>query len=161
MYTKRSGNKQAFICVILLFVSCLFLTGCPGIADWTSDLPNDYCVTHVNNRDIIFSKFDVANGGYTEPTIERFIISYCYSESHIGLKRFPLMMYPESGPREEAFFGSDLNNLEYNYVESDLEFYLIDAYQDKVYGPFNAAEYDTKCEELGVEEMCDWISTIS
>ena len=153
---RNCGTK---LLPILLLIVCLILSSCAGLSDWEYVLPNDYVVVRVNGRSIDFGKLD-ENGSSIE--IDRYIIEFCYNESYIGLKRFPLPFWHDEDPeREKAFFGSDLNHLEYNYKESDLEYYLVDAFADEIHGPYTATEYKDKCSELGVGEMCDWINTDS
>lgn len=150
---------SARLLLILSLIGCLVLSSCAGLSDWEYVLPNDYVVVRVNGSCIDFGKLD-ENGSSIE--IDRYIIEFCYNESFIGLKRFPLPFNPNENPeREKAFFGSDPNHLEYNYKESDLEYYLVNAFADEIYGPYTAAEYNEKCKDLGVGEMCDWINTAS
>lgn len=66
-------------------------------------------------------------------------------------------------PREKAFFGNDLNTLpyEYNYEKEDIEYYLIDAYADRIYGPYTSDEYEAQCESLQVGQMSEWQYTFT
>ena len=99
-------------------------------------------------------------GGSIE--IGRYIIEFCHNDSFIGLKRFPLPSgYQEVTEREKNFFGGEIGGHEYHYEESDLEYYLVDAFADKIYGPYTATEYEEKCSELAVGEMGDWINTVN
>jgi hypothetical protein len=139
----------------------MLFTGCAGFAEWDHPLPNNYCVTYVNSMCIVFGKRDVVTEQLEDPQMEPFIIDFCYSDSYIGLKRFAVSPM-EFGPREEAFFGCTRENtseMGYHYKESDLEYYLVDAFADKVYGPYTAEEYQAQCKKQNVTGMCDWIST--
>lgn len=162
MFIKQSGSNKRLCAICVLLCCCVLFTSCAGLADWEYELPNDYCVTHINSMSIVFGKRDVSTEQLIDPQIERFITDFCYNDSYIGLKRFALSTM-DFGTREETFFGcslDDISKMEYNYEESDLEYYLVDAVKDKIYGPYTAEEYGMQCEELNITGMCEWISTI-
>ena len=161
MFIKRKAFINRLCILLVLLCCCMLFTGCAGFADWDYSLPNNYCVTHVNSMCIVFGKRDVETEQLEDPQMEPFIIDFCYCDSYIGLKRFAVSP-TEFGPREETFFGctlEDISEMGYHYKESDLEYYLVDAFADKIYGPYTAEEYHAQCEKLNVTGMCEWIST--
>lgn len=151
----------ASICALLFaFTIYIMYSFGPASTDWEYILPNYYAVTHVNCSSVDFIKSDEDMGGGSIE-IERYIIEFCHNDSFIGLKRFPLPFNHDEDPeREKAFFGGEIGGHDYHYEESDLEYYLVDAFADKIYGPYTAKEYEEKCNELAIGELCEWISTV-
>lgn len=145
MFTKPVGIR-VLILGLCLVVCTGCLTACPAYSDWEYDrLPNNYAIIRVNSESIVFGK----NNKTFDQIIDRYIKEFCYNESYIALKRIPMdeISYNESVDIED--FGV-----------SDIEFYLIDAMQDIIYGPYTADEYSEQCQHLDIGEMCAWIDTI-
>lgn len=144
MYMLRNGSKTILAACLVLVL--LLLTGCPGFSDWEYDLPNDYMIIRVNSQDIQFGKGDEEQ--YTR-LIDRYIVSFCFSDRYIGLQRIPI-----DTPYNELFRVEELDR-------SNIEFYLIDSETGTTYGPWTAAEYDEQIKILSVSGMSAWQSTSS
>lgn len=145
MYIKRIGSYGALF--IVVFIMTLILTSCPGLQDWVYDkLPNGYEIWRFNSQDIALIKRD---GDSTNGVINRYILEFCYNDSYIGMKR---LMIDESIPYQ------DLRIEEMD--QSDPVYYLVDAVNDVIMGPYTAEEYEDQIEALGIGTMCDWIKTV-
>ena len=166
-----NGNKKHLVATLLLLLTItLTLTSCfAGLLDWQYLLPNNYRVSRVNDDAIIFSKITQLNPQLSDLKLDRFILSFCYNDAYIGLKRIPLdevsrgvffeiQKYNDSD-EEFCLVDEDDGNIIYGpYVA---EYYLVDAFNDSIYGPYSKEEYEAKCNELNVGSMCEWINTDS
>ncbi len=146
----RGSMKAGLLCVLAV---CLVfgLCGC-GASDWIyTQLPGNYAVLFVNSEDIILCTVS-AEGQPLEPVVERYVQAFCCDERYIGIRQ--LVVDPEIPYEEVRISNLDPANRAYYLVdtqEKDLE--------KAVYGPFSAAEYQSKVEELKLENMDQWIET--
>lgn len=144
MYIKRSGRDVLLIGALIL---TLMLTSCGGLQDWIYDkLPNGYEIWRVNSQDIGLCKRE---GDSTELKIDRYITAFCYNDSYIGIQR---LMIDESIPY------ADVNIEEMD--QSNPSYYLVDAANDLIMGPYTAEEYDDQIKALNIQALCDWIKTV-
>ena len=130
------------LCVIVLL---LFLAGCGGMGDWSYDaLPSEYAIWRLNSQDIRLVK---ENEVAADNVVERYVVAFCHNSRYIGIQRVPL---------DSSYTNiMDMNTLD----KSNPEFYLIDSTTDFVDGPLTEEEYNDQITELGIEDMCQWIST--
>lgn len=145
MYIKRSGSNSALlICVLIL---TFILTSCAGLQDWCyNKLPNGYEIWRINSQDIVLIK---RKGDLTDLKISRYILEFCYNNSYIGIKQ---LMIDENIPYQDVHIEEmDTSNPFY---------YLVDAVNDVVMGPYTAEDYEDQIEALEIDTMCDWIKTV-
>jgi len=153
----KSFGKSWITRLLILAESLILmglLSGCFGLGgsgDWIYDkLPNGYQIWRVNCEDI---KVLVVNGNDlndNEIVLDRYILEFCYNNSYIGIKRLPLS---KPALDEEVV---DIKSMD----TSNPEYYLIDAQNDTLYGPFDVDGYQDQINTLQVQGMCDWIPTV-
>lgn len=126
-------------------VFLLLLVGCGGMGDWSYDaLPAEYAIWRLNSQDIRLVK---ENKVAADNVVERYVVAFCHNSRYIGIQRVPL---------DSSYTNiMDMNTLD----KSNPEFYLIDSATDSVAGPLTEKEYNEQIAELGIEDMCQWIST--
>ena len=142
MYIKLNANKIVLLLATMMI--CFVLTACAGLSDWDYELPNGYCVRHVNTENIALIKED---GRYV---IKRYVLEFCYSDSYIGIKRLPIS---DQTPYEEVLHIEEMDT-------SNPDYYLVDTVNDSVMGPYTADKYVQQIQALKIEDMCDWIKTV-
>ena len=124
----------------------IILTSC-GLSDWAYDkLPNGYEIWRINSEDIELIK---RKGDSTDLKIDRYILEFCYNDSYIGIKR---LMIDQNIPYQNVHIEE--------MDKSHPAYYLVDALNDVILGPFTAEKYEDQIESLKVENMCDWIKTV-
>lgn len=137
------------VSVIILFLSLsAMLPACSeGRGDWKYDLPNNYRVVQSDaDTVVICGPSHVAEQNGTEVVTTFYVGSYvsafCFSERYVGAQR--LFYHPG--------FSDRALNLPW--------FYLLDTISGAVYGPFESVEeFNVKCEEMQISDLCDWIAT--
>ena len=133
---KQNGNK--FLSLLLAVMICF--TSCTMTGDWCYRLlPGDYEVLRINSTEIDL----VQDGGY----VIRYVIAFCYNESFIGVQQ----------PEFDKESNDDLDIREMDW--SNPNYYLVDAANEAVYGPYTATEYEDQLKKLNITDMCEWIST--
>jgi len=146
MSIKPSGNKIKFVSLMMLAIG-MFMSCLPGVDDWIYDkLPNGYEIWYVNSQDIEVGK---RTGSKTNRIINRYVLEFCYNESYIGIKRLPV---------DESLSYHDVVIEELD--ASNPSYYLIDAENDMIHGPYTVEEYTEQLETLHIENLCDWIKTV-
>lgn len=144
----------------LIFLLSTMLSGClsillsltGGAGDWYFTLPNYYYVMHINNHDISVAKGeeDLIGG----PTVlGPFVISFCYNQRYVGIEQLPI---PE-GTKDNT----EIDQILEKSTAAEYRYYLIDTQTNEIYGPFLPEEYYQKCNEIGVNDFCEWINTDS
>lgn len=167
MSIKRDGNKAPckIVCVslsVILLITLICIGGAGnwflsrlgideewlaqfGTDDWGYELPNGYEISRVNSNCVVLGK----NGDVFEQMVDRYVVSFCYNQSFVGLQRIPL---DDIAANESIDIQS--------YDRSSAEYYLVDTENDTIYGPYTEEEeYTEKCVELSVGDMCEWIET--
>lgn len=145
MYVKQ--HRSRIIWLIGFLMVMLMTTSCQGLQDWSYDkLPNGYEIWHINSQDIQLIKRD---GDRTDRKLNRYILEFCYNDSYIGLKR---LMIDENIPYQDV-------NIE-EMDTSNPSYYLVDAVNDVIMGPYTVEEYADQIEALKIETMCNWIKTV-
>lgn len=115
-----------------------------GMGDWVYDrLPNGYEIWRLNSSNI-----QVVKGNGTT-ILDGYVLEFCYNESFIGIKH--TSTDEMNSQRQAGTKNMDMLNPEY---------YLIDAQNDAVYGPWTADDYQKQLETRQVRDMCSWISTV-
>lgn len=118
-----------------------------GAGDWMFSLPNNYSVVHINNSDIRVGK------GERDTVIGPFVISFCYNQRYVGIEQLPI---PE-GTKDNT----EIDQILEISTAAEYRYYLIDTQTNEIYGPFLPEEYYQKCNEIGVNDFCEWINTDS
>ena len=112
-----------------------------SVGNWTYDqLPNDYEIWYFDSENIDLAKV-YSNGNGGSIVIDGYISEFCCNDQYIGIMRIT---------EERTMDGT---------MESITEYYLIDTAEDKVFGPYELERYESYSEELGIEDMGDWIRT--
>lgn len=145
MYIKQ--HRSRIIWLIGFLMVMLMTTSCQGLQDWSYDkLPNGYEIWHINSQDIQLIKRD---GDRTDRKLNRYILEFCYNDSYIGIKR---LMIDDNIPYQDV-------NIE-EMDTSNPSYYLVDAVNDVIMGPYTVEEYANQIEALKIETMCNWIKTV-
>ena len=136
------GKKLVFI--FTLAITILFLSGCSLFSSgWTyTDLPQGYELKKINDTEMVIGKevegnLEIELEGKTIG-IEKYIAEFQTSDNYIGLKA-----------------------LENNEDSVSVLFYIIDAKNEDVYGPYETeATYNAVVEKIVDEELGEWNKTI-
>ncbi len=142
MINTKYVARNCRLCIFVFIITLIFTSCGAGLSDWSYDkLPNDYVLIHSNTQDIGLYK---RNGESVTCKIDRYISEFCYNDSHIGIKRLMI----------------DENMLIEEMDKSNQSYYLIDALNDVIMGPYTPEEYEGKIEALGIEAIGSWIKTV-
>lgn len=116
-----------------------------GMGDWAYDrLPNGYEIWRLNSSNI-----QVVKESGSIIILDGYVLEFCCNDSYIGIKHIST---DEMISQKQA----DTKDLD----TSNPEYYLIDAQNDAVYGPFTANDYQNQLEICQIQNMCDWIPTV-
>lgn len=133
------------ICKNVLLTAMLFVSGGPD--DWAYTLlPGDYEIWRVNSQTIVFGKVNAS--GSLQHVVDSYILEFSYNDIFIGLKQISL---------DSAIHYENEDILK---TKPDAHFYLVDATQEIVYGPYTEAEYLQQLQTLHTGPLGEWISTI-
>lgn len=133
------------IMVVLICVG--WLLGSCGLSDWSYELlPGDYQICRVNSRCIVLVRPYESVGN--EIIVDEYIWAFCYDDTFIGIQRLPV----ESEALEAQV---DIRSLD----TFNMEYYLVDATNNTVYGPYSLQEYEEQVALLTDGSLCDWIDT--
>lgn len=116
----------------------LMLAGC-GLSDWSYSLPNEYEIVRVNSVDIVLCSEEDGT------VLDGHVKAFCYNDVYVGIQHLTV--------EDRSTFDVD------KYDESAVQYYLVDTASKALYGPYTAAEYTAKAEELQVGTLCQWIGT--
>ena len=142
MFTKRrrTYKSKKILLLCLMLCCCVFMCSCT-LGNWTYDkLPNDYEIWYFDSENIDLAKVH-SNGNGGSIIIDGYISAFCYNDQYIGIIRIS---------KEKTMDGT---------TESITEYYLINTSADEVFGPYELERYESYCEELGIEDMGEWINT--
>ena len=135
---KKSINVVLVFSILLIYL--LNAVGCaPGLADWSYALPNDYELEHINAEEIVLSRRH-------SKVIGAFIEEFWYSERWIGIKQIKKLRKDNVNTNSDTY--------------QTQQYYLVDAENCLVYGPFSYTEYMDSCELLDVQTSIEWIKTV-
>ncbi len=133
-------GKRFVVVSIVIAMMLPLLAGCAGLSDWAYVLPYDYEIWRINSERIVLMK----NQGETSDTvINDYIAYFCYNERYIGI--------------QNASVQTSENMVEIDTSNSD--YYLVDAANDEVFGPYTLEEYEAEKQDLNIGEMGGWIDT--
>ena len=133
------------VCKNVLLTAMLFASGGPD--DWAYTLlPGDYEIWRVNSQTIVFGKVNAS--GSLQHVVDSYILEFCYNDVFIGLKQVSL----DSSVHYE--------NEDILKTQSDAHFYLVDAMQEIVYGPYTEEIYLQQLQALQTGPLGEWISSI-
>ncbi|MBR3817366.1 MAG: DUF3997 domain-containing protein [Clostridia bacterium] len=149
MFIKQNSKGILRVISFFLIISTMVIlfTGCfGGVSDWAYSLPNDYEIWRVNSNSVVFGKNE---GDRFEQEIDRYVISFSYNDRYIGLIRIPM----DDIPHDKDI---DIETMD----RSDSEYYIVDSENDIIYGPYTEKEYEKQLDDLGIQDMCEWIETL-
>jgi hypothetical protein len=113
--------------------------------DWRYSLTCGYEILRTNSTDICLGK-KVRENNY-KTVIDSYITCFSYNDHYIAVRKLDV---PQDYKQNQI--------LQMNFEEA--AYYLVDSLTEQIYGPYNIWEdFDSKCEELGVDVLCDWINT--
>jgi hypothetical protein len=173
---KSSPAHILFVCAI---ICCAFLlvfaviAGCKLLlsriripeswnpqGDWIYDLPNGYQMWHfsLSSNELVAPDgryhfvTDTGETGATSHAVGQYITCFCYGERYVAVRHVDNMLddYEKLVYEEE----------DYEQKRDQAAYYLVDTESTDIFGPFaTEEEFLAKCEEVGVSDLCDWIST--
>lgn len=136
------------IMVVLICVGCLL--GSCGLSDWSYELlPGDYEIWRVNSHCIVLVRpVNTTDTTAVDTIVDAYVWAFCYDDTFIGIQRLPV--------QSEALDAQiDIRSLD----TSNMEYYLVDATNNTVYGPYSAQAYEKQVALLTDGSLCDWIDT--
>ena len=117
---------------------CLLLSGCAGLGDWSAPLIEDYAIWRLNGSHVVLVR--ERNGGSgAEPMVDAYVYRVTWNEEFICVQR--------TEPPEP---GKDIP------VMPEVEYFILRVFDGEVFGPYTAAEYQTRCRNLGVSDLPEW-----
>ena len=135
---------ETVIRILLLVLALLFLGGC-GLGDWEYELIGGYAIVRCNSEDILLTHREAEDAGGTVVLPNCRVTAACTNDRYIGIQAI----------RYKGLAESDKGIL-----IGESAFYLVDAINHEVYGPFaSQTEYDAKCSELSAGDMELWRTT--
>lgn len=140
------GNKNLLITMLCICL-CLVLCSCMAVVDWTySKLPYDYEINHINTACIIVGKRD---GYSSSDPINRYVVEFCYNSKYICIKAIDFELVEKYSP-----------DFIIDAFDSSLEYFVIDAETDVVYGGYNYSDFEAEISSLNINDLCEWIATV-
>lgn len=140
------GNKNLLITMLCIYL-CLVLCSCMAVVDWTySKLPYGYEIWHVNSECIRVGKRE--DQSLSDP-IDRYVVEFCYNSRYICIKAIDFELVEKYSP---DFIIDD--------YDLSLEYFIIDAETDAVYGGYNYSDFETEISSLDINDLCEWIATV-
>ena len=132
-----------FILVLNFFcnIGCSIILG-PGQLDWEYSLPNGYYVARINSTDIRISN-SIQGGVRTD----RYITCFAYNDTYVCARRLEVP--------EELYIFDELMDM--NFEEA--KYLIINTSTGELYDSLEKIDFDIKCKELGITNLCDWIAT--
>ncbi|MCG8540198.1 MAG: DUF3997 domain-containing protein, partial [Clostridia bacterium] len=114
----------------------------PGPADFSVDLPGGYQLIRLSAHNIkIEPKGGIKGEDYHEiPTIPTKVVELAFNDRYILAKRFSLKINPESSN------GSRIPD------ESKELYYILDALDMVLYGPYDIKQFNEKRKELNINK---------
>ncbi len=140
--------------ILILIFGVVFLSGCfgPGINDWDFSLPNNYSIWHINSNQIELVLEDSSNDASATPVLEdKFVVGFLYNENYVGVKAVN-QSYIDSKKSD----GLKIKDI---VKEEILEYYILDTFTGKIYGPYNVKQFDAELDKLGATNMSVWYNT--
>lgn len=123
--------------MIVIVLSLLILTGCPGLADYSLDLPGNYSVVRTSAHEVkIAPRKDTS--GWGSEVIPTKVTEVAWNEHYILAKQLGLKEDPNSHN------GYQIPN------ESDVNYWILEIQSGKVFGPFDEEAFAKKRNELGI-----------
>ena len=143
---RHVSNKillSAMLCICL----CLGLCSCMAATDWGyRKLPYDYEIWHVNSECIRVGKRE--DHSLSDP-IDRYVVEFCYNSRYICVKAIDFELVEKYRP-DFIIDDRDLS----------LEYFIIDAETDAVYGGYNYSDFEAEISRLDINGLCKWIATV-
>ena len=118
-------------------------------------LPNNYKIEHVESYPITFLSNDkkfikrkVEDSVIkSHIIIENYITEFCYNNRWIAVKRVDIP--------EQVIQSRNLKNVNLD----DVEYYLLDTYNNKLKSHMNEEEFKNYIKEKEIKDLCEWIPT--
>jgi len=108
--------------------------------DWDYELCHDYRIMRINSKTI---ELCVKGSISFSPVVDSYVTSFCYNENFIAVRRLDI---------------GDRKIEEIDFEEA--EYYLIDAVNGSVFGPFAEEEaFQAVCEQQKAGLLGEWIDT--
>jgi len=141
-------TQKLFMTIIVLsaiFISSITMFSCAGLSDWEYELPNNYFVLRLNTTSINISIKDGKSSYST--IIETYVTCFAYNDRFVCARRLVLP--------ENVRFYDELIKLDFE----EALYYIIDTNTGYVYESLTEKDYNEKCKQLNIINLCDWIAT--
>ena len=125
-------KKRIIILLSIFIIAFIIVMTIPIKKDtWSYKLISKYSVEKIDDDDIVITK-----KGNKKPIINEYVEAYAISGEYISVR---VLVHNEG---------------------LDVLYYIIDSKKDKVIGPYDINEFNTKLEELEISNI-NWIETIT
>ncbi|MBD8034635.1 DUF3997 domain-containing protein [Solibacillus merdavium] len=128
---------------ILMIVSCLILSGCAGLADYTISLENGYRIDRLSAHQIQIYGEDAVNDGdettFNHLYVPAKVAAVWWNEQYIIAKQLHLKSNGR-GVEEPPKKPSD----------ADYSYWIIEMNKNEVKGPLTLKELESDSEQLGI-----------
>ena len=131
-------NAECRMIVVFLLV-CLLLCGCAGVGDWSAPLVEDYAIWRLNGYEIVLVE-EHSGGSGGQIVIGTYLYRVTWNEAYICAQK--------TDPPEER------KGLP---IVPEVDYYILRVSDGEVFGPYTAAEYQSKCKELEITDLPEWV----
>lgn len=123
--------------MILVVLSLLTLTGCPGLQDYSVDLPGEYSVVRTSAHQVTIAP-KISESHWGSDIIPTKVTELAWDDTYILAKQLGLKEDPNS------------NNGSQIHDENDVHFWILEFKSGEVFGPFEKESFVKKKNELGI-----------
>lgn len=144
IHIRRNGKRlTSLICFLL--VSLVFISGCSaGRGDWKYELIEGYTINRINAHGVALVHYDGSGVSGTYVISNFYVTDYCLNQRFIGVQGIPT---------------ADMWATDTELSVETRTFYLLDASNDILYGPYaNVNDFTTQCNTLSSGNMGEWRS---
>lgn len=131
-------KKQSFYYVIMVPLSLLLLTGCPGVADYSVDLPGNFSVVRTSAHQVTIAQMSDTMWG--ENIIPIKVTEVAWDDKYIVAKQLGLKKDPNSTN------GYVIPNVD------DVHFWIVAYQTGEVFGPLEEESFSEKKRQLNISE---------
>lgn len=128
--------------IIICLVLCVFnLFGCAGVGDWSSQpLPGGYEIWRISAHNIVLCMPNEDRNS-AAIVIDSEIYAISYNEHYICVQK-------ETSEPDPYIYTKE--------PHGELYFYILCVDDSFVFGPYTENEFNEKCKEKNITELCDW-----
>ena len=138
MFRLKSRIKSSILSFVLLALST---SACSGMGDWTvSGLPGGYEIWKINTRSVVLCLPNVEHPTSAKKIIGPYVFEIWYNDTYICAKQADVP-----------------DDLEKAIDKSNPNYYIVDVTDGTCLGPFSEKEFDTSCQEIGIDGSLEWM----